>query len=101
MTCATCDGSGLVRGGSCADGWRVEWLECPDCPDCNDAAEVEAWLREQPSDLAAARIEICAVSGDYMVLDQFGRVLKRECDGAAAYLWLREAQQFAAQPVAA
>jgi hypothetical protein len=66
-----------------------------------DAADVEAWLREQPSDLSLARIEVCAVSGDHLVLDQFGRVLKRECDGAAAYLWLREAQQLTAQPVAA
>ena len=58
-----------------------------------DAAEVEAWLREQPSDMTALRLEICAISGDHIVVDQFGRVVKRECDGAAAYLWLCEMQE--------
>ena len=64
--------------------------------DAMDAAEVEAWLREQPSDLNALRLEVCAVTGDHIVVDQLGRVLKRESDGAAAYLWLCEMRQLAA-----
>lgn len=85
-------------------GWAM--LDTPDADDrraardalaqqgaADDAQQVENWLRTQPSDLAAARIEVCAVSGDYMVTDQHGRVLSRAVSACEAENWIIEAQR--------
>ena len=58
--------------------------------DAMDAAEVEAWLREHPSDLNALTMEICAISGDHIHLDQFGRVVHRAGSRCDAENWLKD-----------
>lgn len=52
-------------------------------PEPVDAATVEAELRATPSDPDALRLEINAIDGELMVVDQLGRMLARPDDGEA------------------